>query len=284
MAHGLGLHRDPTNIHGIEEIEFEHRRRLWLLVLTIDVHFSWLEGLPLHVVPAETDTLAPTYSPHVDGDTDTARKHFKHMILLYHLMHVWASIHQSTRALQPPVYEMIRHTQHFIWEISSTAAQSLKIDENEPDACILWEACEIEFSICRAQLTLHLSHISTHLESKQLAFNAAIRSLRCLLIINGHRRNDLARFKWRAYFWIVREAMIATLLSALLVTSEKLPEEKEVWELIHRAHENLCLKEVKRHLGRDIGILDVIERLRFDRLLNQDLIKDIQWEWVRSFQ
>ncbi|OLL22649.1 putative transcriptional regulatory protein [Neolecta irregularis DAH-3] len=284
IAHGLGLHRDPTNINGLEESEFEFRRRLWCVVLIFDVHFSWLEGLPLHVVPAETDTLAPTYSPHVDGDTDTARKHFKYTILLYHVLQVWASIHQSTRALKPPGYEKVQHTQHYIWQVDSAAAQLLKIDENEPDAWILWEACSMESAICRAQLTLHLSHISTHPESKQLALNAAIRSLRCFFTINGHRSEDLETYKWRGYWWMIRGVLIATLLSALLVTSEKLPEEEEVWELIHGTHEILRLEEMKCHLGRDIRILDVIERLRLDRLVNYDLIKDIEWEWVQSFQ
>ena len=68
----MGLHRDPSKLPNISAFDGEMRRRMWSLVIQIDLLVSFHMGLPSMISGIESDTVLPRNLLDTDFDEDSS--------------------------------------------------------------------------------------------------------------------------------------------------------------------------------------------------------------------
>ncbi|KAL2862622.1 fungal specific transcription factor domain-containing protein [Aspergillus lucknowensis] len=71
LAMRMGYHRDPDHFPGISPFEGEMRRRIWTIILQLDLGLSLEKGLPRSATDRHIDTKAPRNLRDCDFDEDT---------------------------------------------------------------------------------------------------------------------------------------------------------------------------------------------------------------------
>ncbi len=71
LAMHMGLHRDPRHYHAISPFEGEMRRRIWSILIGIDLLASFQVGLPSNIPATFCDTAPPRNLLDDDFDEDT---------------------------------------------------------------------------------------------------------------------------------------------------------------------------------------------------------------------
>lgn len=71
LATRMGLHRDPDHFPGISPFEAEMRRRMWIVILQLDISLSLETGLPRNATNTHIDPKEPRNLRDCDFDEDT---------------------------------------------------------------------------------------------------------------------------------------------------------------------------------------------------------------------
>ncbi|KAF5027602.1 hypothetical protein F66182_272 [Fusarium sp. NRRL 66182] len=71
MAHAVGLHRDGSRFENLSPFEVEQRRRLWWMVITIDIRASEDQGTEFTITKDSFDTRMPLNINDSDVEPDT---------------------------------------------------------------------------------------------------------------------------------------------------------------------------------------------------------------------
>ncbi|OLL23682.1 putative transcriptional regulatory protein [Neolecta irregularis DAH-3] len=284
MAHSLGLHRDPSYWE-FPPLECEHRRRLWTSILIIDAMSSWNQSLPLHMDLDEFDTQPPTYDPKYDGVSVLDHSRFEFAKSIGHMMFLYATVHQTVSSRRRATQAKIMRLDSQIRDFGHNIPHSVLVNESEADPAILWRNLTVEAAIARLELFLHLPFINRSTDSKMLAKQAAVRSMKSIIIACGPRAAEFLRWHWFGFSWMTKNALIATVISCLHLTAENSKDE-ETWRVVDKAYQILRTGKAREFLGEEASVCEVIQKLRFERKLNKDVLEILYgtgWFWVRGF-
>ncbi|KAL1612338.1 hypothetical protein SLS60_000564 [Paraconiothyrium brasiliense] len=137
-AFRMGLHREPTKINNnsLTPFEAEMRRRMWSMVVRLDLMSSGQIGLPRMIHPAMTDTLEPRNL--IDEDLhedmvelpparpDTEFTPMLYTIIRNRLLGVFARIVDLVGASEPPTYREVLELDEVLRDTYEKIPASLK--------------------------------------------------------------------------------------------------------------------------------------------------------------
>ncbi|KAL5449359.1 hypothetical protein PMIN05_001398 [Paraphaeosphaeria minitans] len=137
-AFRMGLHREPTKIttNSFTPFEAEMRRRMWSMIVRLDLMSSGQVGLPRMIHPAMTDTLEPRNLTDEDLEEDMvelplSRPDTEFTPMLYtiirnRLLGVFARIVDLVSASEPPTYREVLELDEILRDTYSNIPGALK--------------------------------------------------------------------------------------------------------------------------------------------------------------
>jgi len=164
----LGYHRDPSHYPKISVFQGEIQRRLWQMLLHLDLVFSYQVGLPRMITEAMHDAKAPRNLLDSDFDEDTdvlppSRPYEDFtpqgfLLLTHNVTVVFAKIVDQTNSTTPPSYDEVMRLDKLLHETYAQIPDKMKVRSLEdlktgsPDLIVGIFAAEILFQKGRCVL------------------------------------------------------------------------------------------------------------------------------------
>lgn len=138
IAFRMGLHREPSKItnNSLTPFEAEMRRRMWSMIVRLDLMSSGQVGLPRTIHPAMTDTLEPRNLIDDDLHEDMtelppSRPVTEYTPMLYtiirnRLLGVFARVVDTVGASEPPTYREVLELDGVLRETYENTPRALK--------------------------------------------------------------------------------------------------------------------------------------------------------------
>ncbi|OLL23784.1 putative transcriptional regulatory protein [Neolecta irregularis DAH-3] len=288
MAQSLGLHRNPE-ILGFTGYEAEYRKRLWQVIFSYDSIGAWHSGQPLHINHDDMDCPLPTYNIEYDGEN---REWLEFCVTLGKLLLLDPYLYKALFSRKKVSYSRILELDAELQKWDTERPTWLRLDGSEKDPYKMWRQIVLEGAFTRLCLCLHLPYIrrSGFEASQILCRDIAQRAMRMLCVFDQNER-QLEWFRWMGQIWMMTVPLISTLVVATDLVA-KASKDAESWALVDQTHEVLRrLPEFRDNKQATVAI-EVIERIRVDRLLSTDVLGQLDpfagfepvfgWDWLQG--
>lgn len=237
VAMRLGYHRDASRYPQISTFDAEMRRRLWSMILTLDLKTSAQIGLPRMIREEETDTAEPKNLLDADFNEDTAELPHPRPItditpVAYPIFHVrllrqLGLIVDQTNSITPPSYDEVLRLDTKLIETHSTLPPyftmrplSLSITD-DPDLILRRYALEGCFQ--KSRCVLHRKYLIPGKSNSQFQYsrNASIDASMKLLDVQHifhegtQPGGQLFGEQWRTPAFINQDYILAAMILCL---------------------------------------------------------------------
>jgi hypothetical protein len=231
-AFRMGLHREPTKLsnNSLTPFEAEMRRRMWSMIVRLDLMSSGQVGLPRMIVSSMTDTLEPRNL--IDEDLkedmtelppsrpDTEFTPMLYTIIRNRLLGVFARIVDLVSASEPPTYREVLELDDVLRDTYEKTPGSLKgmdMKEFDPFAEGAMSIVILGMTFLKALEILHrpflfLAHANPRYEySRTACIDAALEILDIQYMLEVKSRNKSA---WGAQsLWWTSSWRLSSLMS-----------------------------------------------------------------------
>lgn len=246
IAFRMGYHREPSRFPNISIFRAEMRRRIWCIIVQLDLMSSTLVGLPKMIQTYMYDAIEPrnltdddlyedmTELPEARPDTDTT-------VMLYALvrnrvLHVVSQIVDLANSPNQPVYPDVLELDTSLRTVYEKLPPSMKAfrakDFEYADTDVAMRRLYLGLTFLRAELMLHrpflsLGRTDTRYEySRLVCLDAALEILECQRELNAQAApgGKLWSSKWRIWSvsWRLSSALNHDFLLATTVLSLEL--------------------------------------------------------------
>lgn len=231
-AFRMGLHREPTKLtnNSLTPFEAEMRRRMWSVIVRLDLMSSGQVGLPRMIHPAMTDTLEPRNL--IDEDLiedmselppsrpDTEFTPMLYTIIRNRILGVLARIVDLVSASEPPTYREVLELDEILRDTFENIPGSLKgmdMKDFDPFAEGSMPIVVLAMTFLKALEILHrpflfLAHGNTRYEySRTACIDAALEILDIQHMLETKSRD---KSKWGAQsLWWTSSWRLSSLMS-----------------------------------------------------------------------
>lgn len=243
IAFRMGYHREPSRFSNISPFKAEMRRRLWVMILQLDLMSSSQVGLPRMIMPSVYDTQEPRNLIDEDlcenmTELPPSRPDTESTVMLYtqvrnKVLHVFSRITDLANMPAAPAYRDIMELDTALRAVYDNMPPSMKgirsKDFDYADSAVSMRKLYLGLSFLKAELTLHrpyllLGRTDTRYEYSRLAcLDAAMEILEFQkrLFSESQEGGRLWSKKWRlwAVSWRLSSLVTHDFLLATTVLS-----------------------------------------------------------------
>jgi hypothetical protein len=234
VAMRLGYHRDPKHYPQISTFHGEMRRRLWCLIVQLDLVTSAQVGLPRMIREQETDTAEPknlldsdlsesmTALPHPRPSTDITPVSF--IIFMTRVLRQLGAIIDQVNLTTPPSYNEVMSLNSRLLDTHATLPPYLSmrsLSESITDnvnLIIRRYAMEVYFQ--KSRCVLHRKYLTQYRYSRVAAVDAAMKLLdvQCGFYKATQPSGQLFREQWRPSALLNQDYILAAMILCFELT------------------------------------------------------------------
>lgn len=168
VAMRMGYHRDPSHYPNISIFAGELRRRVWALLVQLDVLVSLQIGLPRLIHEHDSDTASPRNIPKEDMDPEmtilppsrpeSSGAVLSYMIARMRLMSVLGRIHGHVTSIHPLSYDTVIHLHGQLNTQYNTLPSSMKVQKHPSvtdSAAVVMRRLSLDLLFRKALCVLH---------------------------------------------------------------------------------------------------------------------------------
>ena len=237
VAMRLGYHRDASHYPSISPFDGEMRRRVWSLILQLDLMSSAQVGLPRMIREEETDTAEPknlldtdfdegmTELPHPRPSTDVTP--VAHSIFMVRLLRQLGLIVDRVNSITPPSYEEVMRLDFKLMETHATLPPYLAMRSPSQsiadDADLILRRYALEVCFQKSRCVLHRKYLipgksnPQFLYSRTASVDAAMKLLDVQFIVNEATQpgGQLFGEQWRTSALLNQDYVLAAMILCL---------------------------------------------------------------------
>lgn len=192
LALRMGLHRDPAKVGGnLTPFQGEMRRRLWHLLIQVDLLCSSLLGLPATTQAIESDTAYPRNLRDEDFDEnstelplsrpETEITPMTYTICKSRICEVFAKVGVLANRMSLPSYDEVMALDRALQETEAAVPEFIRLKPLElsitDPAAVIIQRFSIALLLQKCRCMLHRKYITTEPYSKKVALEAAMELL-----------------------------------------------------------------------------------------------------------
>ncbi|KFY10598.1 hypothetical protein V492_04934 [Pseudogymnoascus sp. VKM F-4246] len=192
LALRMGLHRDPAKVGGnLTPYQGEMRRRLWHILIQVDMLCSFLLGLPVSTQAIESDTAYPRNLRDEDFDEtstelppsrpETEITPMSYTICKSRICEVFGKVGVLANRLSLPSYDEVMALDRAVQESEAGVPKYIRLKPLElsitDPAAIIIQRYSIALLLQKCRCMLHRKYITTEPYSKKVALEAAMELL-----------------------------------------------------------------------------------------------------------
>jgi hypothetical protein len=244
VAFRMGYHREPSRFPNISPFKGEMRRRLWAMVVQLDLMSSTQVGLPRMIQPFMHDVREPRNLNDDDLDEDTtelppSRPDTDPTINLYtvarnRVLHVFARVVDMTNSSTQPAYQDVMELDNALHAVFEKLPESMRAirftDFDKVDSNLAMRRLYLGLSFLRAKLMIHrpyllLARTDKRYEDSRIAcLDAALEMLKYQKLLDVKSRPGgwlwshtwrLWAVSWRLSSLVNHDFLLATTVLAL---------------------------------------------------------------------
>lgn len=192
LALRMGLHRDPSKVGGnLTPFQGEMRRRLWHILLQVDLLCSFLLGLPVTMQAIESDTAYPRNLRDEDFDEnstelppsrpETEITPMSYTICKSRICEVFGKVGVLANRMSLPSYDEVMALDRVLQEAEAGVPEFIRLKPLElsitDPAAVIIQRYSIALLLQKCRCMLHRKYIATEPYSKKVAVDAAMELL-----------------------------------------------------------------------------------------------------------
>ncbi|OBT80291.1 hypothetical protein VF21_00680 [Pseudogymnoascus sp. 05NY08] len=192
LALRMGLHRDPAKVGGnLTPYQGEMRRRLWHILVQVDLLCSFLLGLPVTTQAIESDTAYPRNLRDEDFDEnstelppsrpETEITPMSYTICKSRICEVFGKVGVLANRMSLPSYDEVMALDRVLQEAASGVPEFIRLKPLElsitDPAAVIIQRYSIALLLQKCRCMLHRKYIATEPYSKKVAVDAAMELL-----------------------------------------------------------------------------------------------------------
>ncbi|KFY42608.1 hypothetical protein V495_04426 [Pseudogymnoascus sp. VKM F-4514 (FW-929)] len=192
LALRMGLHRDPSNVGGgLTPYQGEMRRRLWHILIQVDLLCSFLLGLPVTTQAIESDTAYPRNLRDEDFDENSAElppsrpeseiTPMSYTICKSRICEVFGKVGVLANRMSLPSYDEVMELDGVLQEAEAGVPEFIRLKPLEMSitdpASVIIQRYSIALLLQKCRCMLHRKHIETEPYSKKVSIEAAMELL-----------------------------------------------------------------------------------------------------------
>ena len=278
VAMRLGYHRDASNYPSISPFDGEMRRRVWSMVVQLDLMASAQVGLPRMIREEETDTAEPKNLLDTDFDedstalppprSDTFLTPVAFSVFIGRMLRKLGLIVDLTNSITPPSYEEVMRLDQEVEETYATLPSCLRMKSLSlsitDDAVLILKRFALEVCFQKSRCVLHRKYLTLgkfdpqFRYSRTAAVDAAMKILEVQSIVHDATQpgGQLFAERWKRAALVNQDYVLAAMIVCLDLAwgkrvKEDLPSDykddiEAAWsrdkrlEAIKRSHEIWC--------------------------------------------
>ncbi|KFY71175.1 hypothetical protein V499_08621 [Pseudogymnoascus sp. VKM F-103] len=192
LALRMGLHRDPAKVGGsLTPYQGEMRRRLWHILIQVDLLCSFLLGLPVMTQAIESDTAYPRNLKDEDFDENSTElppsrpeseiTPLSYTICKSRICEVFGKVGVLANRMSLPSYDEVMALDTVLQEAEVGVPEFMRLKPLElsitDPAAIIIQRYSIALLLQKSRCMLHRKYIATESYSKKVAVDAAMELL-----------------------------------------------------------------------------------------------------------
>jgi hypothetical protein len=192
LALRMGLHRDPSKLGGnLTPFQGEMRRRLWHILLQVDLLCSFLLGLPFTTQAIESDTAYPRNLRDEDFDENSTElppsrpateiTPMSYTICKSRICEVFGKVGMLANRMSLPSYDEVMALDRVLQEAEAGVPEFIRLKPLElsitDPAAVIIQRYSIALLLQKCRCMLHRKYIATEPYSKKVAVDAAMELL-----------------------------------------------------------------------------------------------------------
>ncbi|OBT85724.1 hypothetical protein VE02_05228 [Pseudogymnoascus sp. 03VT05] len=192
LALRMGLHRDPAKVGGnLTPYQGEMRRRLWHILVQVDLLCSFLLGLPVTTHAIESDTAYPRNLRDEDFDEnstelppsrpETEITPMSYTICKSRICEVFGKVGVLANRMSLPLYDEVMALDRVLQEAEAGVPEFIRLKPLElsitDPAAVIIQRYSIALLLQKCRCMLHRKYIATEPYSKKVAVDAAMELL-----------------------------------------------------------------------------------------------------------
>lgn len=229
LALRMGLHRDPSKLGGnLTPFQGEMRRRLWHILVQVDLLCSFLLGLPVTIQAIESDTAYPRNLKDEDfGENstelppsrpETESTPVSYTICKSRICEVFGKVGVLANRMSLPSYDEVMALDRVLQEAEAGVPEFIRLKPLElsitDPAAIIIQRYSIALLLHKCRCMLHRKYIATEPYSKKVAVEAAMELLSYQFSINQAALpgGPLAQNRWFLSSLSVHDFLLAGMI------------------------------------------------------------------------
>lgn len=188
----MGLHRDPSKVGGnLTPFQGEMRRRLWHLLVQVDLLCSFLLGLPVTTQAIESDTAYPRNLRDEDFDENSTElppsrpeseiTPMSYTICKSRICEVFGKVGVLANRMLLPSYDEVMVLDGVLQETEASVPEFIRLKPLElsitDPASVIIQRYSIALLLQKCRCMLHRKYITTEPYSRKVAVDAAMELL-----------------------------------------------------------------------------------------------------------